>query len=178
MKIYGTLKEVVAAWFRTSSGETVKLTVPSNPTADNVEYQLPDVATNDVLVSNNSSSTFTNKTFDADGTGNSITNIENADIKTGAAIARNKLASGTASHVIINDGSGVFSSEAQLATSRGGTGVNSTATFPSSGVIVTEAGSSTLSNKTLLTPVIDDYFDLNEESAPSTPSLRKGSGLR
>jgi len=38
-----------------------------------------------------STDTFTNKTFDADGTGNSITNIENADIKAGAAIAQSKL---------------------------------------------------------------------------------------
>lgn len=38
-----------------------------------------------------STDTFTNKTFDADGTGNSITNIENADIKAGAAIAYSKL---------------------------------------------------------------------------------------
>ena len=35
--------------------------------------------------------TFTNKTFDADGSGNSITNIENADIKSGAAIAQSKI---------------------------------------------------------------------------------------
>lgn len=39
-----------------------------------------------------STDTLTNKTFDADGTGNSITNIENADIKAGAAIAQSKLA--------------------------------------------------------------------------------------
>jgi hypothetical protein len=42
-----------------------------------------------------------------------------------------------------------MSSEAQLATSRGGTGVNSTATFPTSGTVVTEAGSASLSNKTI-----------------------------
>ena len=36
--------------------------------------------------------TFTNKTFDADGAGNSITNIENADIKAGAAIEISKTA--------------------------------------------------------------------------------------
>lgn len=80
-------------------------------------------------------STFTNKTFDADGTGNSITNIENADIKTGAAIARNKLASGTADHVVINDGTGVMSSEAALSAVRGGTGVsnNAAATLTRSG---------------------------------------------
>ena len=121
----------------------------------------------------------TNKTFDADGTGNSITNIENADIKAGAAIARAKLASGSNSHVVINDGSGVMSSEAQLAKVRGGTGAdNSSVTFPASGTLVTEAGSQTLTNKTITsaeldTPLIDDYFDINEESAPGTPAAGK-----
>jgi hypothetical protein len=81
---------------------------------------LPTATT--TLVGRDTTDTLTNKTFDADGTGNSITNIENADIKSGAAIARNKLATGTASHVLINDGSGVMSSEASLAISRGGTG--------------------------------------------------------
>lgn len=132
---------------------------------------------NVTTVSNTQS--FTNKTFDADGTGNSITNIDNADIKTGAAIARNKLANGTASHVVINDGSGVMSSEATLAKVRGGTGAdNSSVTFPASGTLVTEAGTQTLTNKTITsaeldTPLIDDYFDINEESAPGTPASGK-----
>jgi hypothetical protein len=43
-----------------------------------------------------STDTFTNKTFDANGTGNSITNIENADISATAAIAITKIADGTA----------------------------------------------------------------------------------
>lgn len=64
--------------------------------------------------------TLTNKSIDADD--NTITDISNASIKTGAAIARNKLAAGTANHVIINDGSGVLSSEAALNITRGGTG--------------------------------------------------------
>lgn len=50
--------------------------------------------------------TLTNKTFDADGTGNSITNIENADIKAAAGIAVNKLAALTADELVISDGSG------------------------------------------------------------------------
>jgi hypothetical protein len=41
-----------------------------------------------------------------------------------ANIARNKLASGTANHVIINDGSGVLSSEARLSLSRFSTGAS------------------------------------------------------
>jgi len=46
----------------------------------------------------------TNKTIDADL--NTITNIENADIKAAAAIAVNKLAALTASRIVITDGSG------------------------------------------------------------------------
>ncbi len=51
--------------------------------------------------------------------------IDNTNIATAAAIARSKLASGTADHVLINNGSGVMSSEAQLAVTRGGTGAAS-----------------------------------------------------
>jgi hypothetical protein len=67
-----------------------------------------------------SGDTLTNKSIDADD--NTITGIDDSEIKTGANIARAKLASGTASHVLVNDGSGAVSSEAQLAISRGGTG--------------------------------------------------------
>lgn len=46
-------------------------------------------------VTASSTTTFTNKTIDADGTGNSITNIENADIKASAGIDATKIANGT-----------------------------------------------------------------------------------
>lgn len=101
----------------------------------------------DTLVGKATTDTLTNKTFDADGTGNSITNIENADIKAGAAIARSKLASGTANHALINDGSGVMSSEAQLAVSRGGTGIGS----GTSGGIPYFSGSTTIASSGALT---------------------------
>lgn len=51
--------------------------------------------------------------------------LSNAQIDNSAAIARSKLASGSNNHVLINDGSGVMTSEAQLAVSRGGTGLSS-----------------------------------------------------
>ncbi len=54
--------------------------------------------------------------------------IADANISASAAIARSKLANGTADHVVINSGTGVLSSEAQLALSRGGTGANLSAT--------------------------------------------------
>jgi len=47
------------------------------------------------------------------------TNLQNAGITRAT-----KLKLGTASHVLINDGTGAMSSEAQLALTRGGTGVS------------------------------------------------------
>jgi hypothetical protein len=47
--------------------------------------------------------------------------LVDSNIDTSAAIARSKLASGSPNHVLINDGSGVMSSEASLNETRGGT---------------------------------------------------------
>ncbi len=81
--------------------------------------------------------------------------LVNANIDAAAAIARSKIANGTASYVLINSGGGAMSEEQFLDKTRGGTGITSTATFPSSGVVVTEAASETLTNKTLTTPVLN-----------------------
>lgn len=93
---------------------------------------------------------------------NSFIAVDNHDHSTGKGLAisgagiadfsvpRTKLSPGTADHVIINSGVGAMSSEAALAKVRGGTGINnSSVTFPSTGVIVTEAATETLTNKTL-----------------------------
>ncbi len=94
----------------------------------------------------NSNSIF-NAFFDADL--NSLSNVDDADIKAGANIQRNKLASGTANYVLINDGSGVFSEEQFLDKSRGGAGADMSAvTFPSTGTIPTNGSVSTFTNKT------------------------------
>jgi hypothetical protein len=117
------------------------------------------------IVGTSDTQTLTNKSIDADS--NTITNIENADIKAAAAIARSKLADGTADHVVINNGTGGFSSEATLAKSRGGAGADmSSVTFPSTGTIATRAAVEDLSNKTFTDPVT-----LEEQgSTPATPS--------
>ncbi len=73
----------------------------------------------DTLVGKATSDTLTNKTIDADGTGNVITNIENADIKNAAAIAVNKLAAVTVSRALVSDGSGFVSAATTTATEIG-----------------------------------------------------------
>lgn len=44
------------------------------------------------VITNANTATFTNKTFDVDGTGNSLTNIANANVKAAAGIVESKLA--------------------------------------------------------------------------------------
>lgn len=151
------------------------LTSPSITTPTGIvkgDVGLGNVDNTSDATKNAASVSLTNKTIDADL--NTITNIENADIKAGAAIDRAKLASGSANHAIINDGSGVMSSEAQLATTRGGTGVNSTATFPTSGVLVTEAGTQTLTNKTLTSPVISSISNTGTLTLPTSTDTLVG----
>lgn len=94
------------------------------------------------------SQTITNKTIDADS--NTISNIDDGNIKVGADIARTKLLAGTANHVLVNDGSGVMSSEAQLTPLKGGTGQDFSA---STGVLKVAAG--TVSATTIVNADVD-----------------------
>lgn len=115
------------------------------------------------VTTDSNTQTFTNKTFDADGTGNSISNIENADIKSGANIARNKLASGTASVVPVNDGTGVLIDSSVTTTE-----LNKLSGL--SGNITTDTNTQTLTNKTLTAPVIDVITLDGQASTPANPS--------
>jgi len=57
-------------------------------------------------VTADSTTTFTNKTIDVDATGNSITNIADANIKVGAAIAFSKMANLDVSRALVSDTNG------------------------------------------------------------------------
>jgi hypothetical protein len=109
-----------------------------------------------------------NKVLVSDGSAPGYALIVNANIDAAAAIARSKVASGSADHVLINDAGGAMSSEATLSKVRGGAGADmSSVTFPSSGTIATLAGSQTFSNKKF-----SDFLEAAEVATPSTP----GSG--
>lgn len=75
--------------------------------------------------------------------------IGDSDVKAGAAIARSKIAAGSANHIVIDDGSGNLSSEAQLGAAR----------FPPlTGAITTPGGSlaTTLADNAVVTANITD----------------------
>jgi hypothetical protein len=86
--------------------------------------------------------------FDASGvaTCTAISGLTDSSIAVAAAIARTKLASGTAGHVLINDGTGVMSSEAQLAVTRGGTGQS---TYTDGQLLIGNSTGNTLTKGTL-----------------------------
>ncbi len=84
-----------------------------------------------------STATLTNKTIDADGTGNSITNIENADIKASAGIDATKLADGSVSSTELQYINSLSSNaQTQLDTK------------------ITASSTDTLTNKTLTSPTL------------------------
>jgi hypothetical protein len=60
-----------------------------------------------------------------------------------------------------------------LATTNGGTGVNSTATFPTSGVVVTEAATETLTNKTLSDAAINGASTISGSTTIDTTGTVK-----
>ena len=65
---------------------------------DKIDLGSSSTLNNSALTSAASTTTFTNKTFDADGTGNSLTNVEDANIKSAAAIDASKIANGNVSN--------------------------------------------------------------------------------
>lgn len=90
-----------------------------------------------VLIGDGSDLTSKTVTGDVTISSSAVTTIDSvivdADIKTGAAIKRQKLATGTASYVCVNTSAGYLTDEQYLLPVRGGTGISTSAStgFPS-----------------------------------------------
>jgi hypothetical protein len=96
------------------------------------------IAIDSTVVTESSTDTLTNKTIDADGTGNSITNIEDANIKSAAAIDASKIADGSVSNAEFQRLDGVTSDiQTQLDGKQ------------ASGSYITASSTDTLTNKTI-----------------------------
>ena len=61
-----------------------------------------------------------------------------------------------------------------LAAANGGTGVNSTATFPTSGIVVTESATETLTNKSLTAPLIGTIVNTGTLTLPTSSDTLVG----
>lgn len=124
------------------------------------------------LSGNAQSAALTNKTIDADS--NTITNIENADIKAGANIAHNKMAALTANRAVVTDANGVVSTAATTDTQ---IGYLSGATSAISG----NSQSATLQNKTLdnsnIITVRDDRFTIQDNADTTKQAVLDLSGI-
>ena len=88
----------------------------TDPTADRT-ITFPD-ATGTVVLKD-STDVFTNKTFDAAGTGNALSNVSNSHISATAAIAFSKMANLTASRALVSDTNGDVSVSAVTSTEMG-----------------------------------------------------------
>lgn len=103
-------------------------------------YSYPAFVPNTVIASVKVNAKFTDIQTLLNTTGLDDTNIQNAGITRAT-----KLKLGTASHVLINDGTGAMSSEAQLSLTRGGTGISLTlSAADASKIISVNAGGTAL----------------------------------
>jgi hypothetical protein len=75
-----------------TDNQTLSFSTPNLTISNGNAVNLSTLTTG--LITASSTDTFTNKTIDVDATGNSITNLADANIKPGANIARSKLAAG------------------------------------------------------------------------------------
>jgi len=157
--------------------------------------------TTSAFITASSSDTLTNKTFDANGTGNSITNIEVADFAAG--VLDTDLASTSASHntlvsakavkdyvdaqVTASDldfqadtgGSLSIDLDSETLSFTGGTGIDTVGsgnnvTFNIDSTVATLTGTQTLTNKTLTSPVISTISNTGTVTLPTSTDTLVG----
>lgn len=95
------------------------LTASAVTTHAAVTTSVHGIADTSVLTTNANVQTFTNKTYDAEGTGNALSNVKDSNIKAAAGIAVSKLAAQTASRALASDASGFITPSATTSTQLG-----------------------------------------------------------
>jgi hypothetical protein len=160
------------------------------------------LAIDNTVTTASSTNTFTNKSFDANGTGNSITNLEVADFASGVidtdissvSASDDTLASAKAIKTYVDnqvanqmttftiaDDSSTTSTITQNETLRllGGTGISSTVsgdqvTFDIDSTVTTNTGTQTLTNKTLTSPIISSISNSGTLTLPTSTDTLVG----
>src|SRR5210317_1039926 len=184
------------------TGETFKIAGGTNITTavsgDTLTVTGPDLTS---YITASSTDTLTNKTFDANGTGNTISNIEVADFASGVldtdlssvAGTDTTLASAKAIKTYVDsqvtasdldfqgDTGGALSIDldSETLTIAGGTGISTsgsgnTLTVAIDSTVATLAGTQTLTNKTLTTPVISSISNTGTITLPTASDTLVG----
>ena len=157
--------------------------------------------TSDITFTASSTSTLTNKTFDANGTGNSLSNVEVADLASGvldtdiSSVSANDdtLASAKAIKTYVDaqvtaqdldfqgdtGGALAIDLDSESLTFTGGTGIDTSGagnavTFAIDSTVATLTGSQTLTNKTLTTPVISSISNTGTLTLPTSTDTLVG----
>src|SRR5210317_870597 len=158
-----------------SSTITLAADSGSNDTYTTVSDDTITIAVDATIATASSTTTFTNKTFDANGTGNSISNIEVADFASGVI----DIAGDTGTGAITDD---------ETLTFTGGTGIDTTVSgnevsFAIDSSVTTNTGSQTLTNKVIntasntITVVEADISDLQSYILADSSDTLQNKGI-